>query len=248
MKDMVREVALPADKEIDFEELRQNVVKAFEAKSNISDYDFEVNNQCSITTDLFAEKYHKVYNIISEDVSKELEVKCGLNPNRWTWDIKDAGKYLDKVYCIDRIINMNHPDFNYCENPYKIRIQIKASKFQQYKELKLPVKKSHVFENSDGKEYCWEREFSYLNNIDYYIWYHWCSVKRDTVIHILKKPADLFFAIQLERGHYKERIAGNPMKYKNKKDSSFQELLYLNPLAKAFPKENLIHIYNPHIH
>lgn len=100
--------------------------------------------------------------------------------------------------------------------------------------------------NSIGRTHIQPREMSFLNNIDVFIWYHWCPVKRDIVIHALKEPRQLFQILQVEKEKYTERIAGKPLRYGD--EDKKVDVLYINPAAKNFSLEkNLILIYNPFV-
>lgn len=220
--------------------LKNNVIKAFKDKEMDKGSNFETNNNFSVQVDRFADFNHHVYRSIVQDFVKEC---TGLDPKLWKWIVKDASSYMDQVYCIDRTLLISHPDFLYPENPYTLKVQFKASGYDANKQLLLPIRKSIEHLNQKGNSYIQPRELSLLNNIDVFIWYHWCPIKHDVVIHALKEPRQLFRLLQID----KKEIAGKPVRYGD--DFKKVDMLYLNPTAEGFPnKENLIFVHNPFLH
>lgn len=223
-------------------EYQKKVVKAYDAKDNHNGYNFELNNKISVAVDEFADNKYKVYESIIRHFVKEYP---SLNPDLWKWSVNNASDYMDRVYCVDRYLLISHPEFNYPESPFQVKIQIKACRYESRK-LLLPVRKSIEHLKCDGKGYIQPRELSYLNNINVFVWYHWCPIREDVVIHALKEPHLLFKRLQLEKGYYTERIAGNPLRYGD--EDKKVDVLYLDPTAEEFPMENLIFIHNPFLH
>ncbi|OMF59333.1 hypothetical protein BK139_13090 [Paenibacillus sp. FSL R5-0490] len=223
-------------------ELQSGVVIAYDAKDNYNGYDFDLNNHISILVDNFAAYKYNLYESIMQHYAKEFP---DFSPDLWNWNIKNASEYLDRVYCVDRILSISHPDFNYPENPMQINVQMKACRYKSER-LLLPVRKSIKYTNHKGDSYSHPRELSNLNNIQIFIWYHWCPIRHDVIIHVLKEPRELFKLLQIEKGSYKERIAGNPLKIGD--DHKKAEVLYLDPTADQFPSDNFILVHNPFVH
>lgn len=227
------------------EELKNNVIKAYAEKEMYKGCSFELNNKFSVQVDRFADFKHHVYKSIVQEFVKDYQE---FDPTLWKWIVKNASPYMDQVCCVDRTLLISHPDFVFNENYAPIKIQFKASEYNSSRPLLLPLRKSIEYLNKAGKSYIQPRELSLLNNIDVFVWYHWCPDKHDVVIHALKEPWQLFRLIQVGKKEDKqeEPIVKKPVRY----GDGYQkvDMLYLNPTSKDFPKNNLFFEQNPFVH